>query len=206
MVARIRQHAADVDRSERLRLLQRQRRLRQARQLLIVACVAAAIVQVSRGNQSPETKLPAAVPTATAQREAADDWRTVLHSLDECRQELFRSRLRNLLSRCDAPGSAAWRSDDRALQRAIAQDVLIESLPLRLIAVEPLARRWSDANEYVQLLVRDRLDANAITVAAQQLQLPARAEAEWLVTLRRSRPAGDWRYFEIKRRPVGQAS
>lgn len=195
-----------MERADRLRLLQRRRRLRTARKFVIVACVAAAVVQVARSNQIPQVRLPAAAPTVTTRSDTGDEWRNVLAALDDCRQELFRSRIKSRIDDCDAPGSAAWRSDSRALERAIAQDVQIESLPLVLIAAQPLARRWSDANEYVQLLVRDRLAQNSVRIAGQELQIAARSDAEWLVTLRRSRPAGQWRYFEVRPKPAGKAS
>lgn len=195
-----------VDRVERLQILQRQRRLRTARKLLIVACVAAATVQVFRGHRAAEPQYPPATSAVATSTAFADEWSQQLRELDECRQSLFRSRIKAMLDNCDVPGSAAWRSDSRALERAVAQDVQIASLPLELISAQPLARRWSEANEYVQLLVRDRLDANTINVAGLETRIPGRPAAEWLVTLRRSRPMGEWRYFEVKPKPVPSES
>lgn len=150
--------------------------------------------------QQPAAPRPPVETTADVQ------WLSVLRDLDGCRQELFRSQVRDLLSKCDVPGSAAWRADSRALDRLISQQVRIAAVPLELISAEVQARRWSEQNEYVQLLVRDRLAENEVSIADAQLKIAARDVAEWSVTLRRGKSAAEWRYFEIKRRPMPSAS
>ena len=135
-------------------------------------------------------RLPAAAP-------ASGDWTAVLHDLDLARAAAFANADPTVLSRVDAPGSPALRTDQDAVRALVAAGVQARGFAVTTSAVEVDSVTATDA----VLLVVDRrsgydlVDSRGAVVAAQ----PARGDARWRVHL--ARVAGGWLVADVGRPP-----
>lgn len=155
-----------------------------------------AAVSVWRGAepQPPRPRVSHSVP-----QQASGEWYSVLSRLDSCRNRLLSGRDSRALADCYASGSPAESADRSALAQLIARQVEFGRLPLSVLAIAFVDRRWSSAGEFVRLRVRDRLGDNQVSVAGKERRLPSRPPTEWEVTLWRGEAAAEWRWYEVRR-------
>ena len=192
-----------MDQLERARRVERRRRLRLARNAAVGVALALAAVSIWLGRELP-TGAPTADPSLPAASTAANatlelkEWRVELARLDACRNRLLSGRDGRALDGCYAPDSPAAAADRAALAELVTREVEFTRLPLRILNVEVMDKRWSAAGEFVRLLVEDELDANQVRVDGESISLPSRPRAEWEVTLWRQDRESQWQWYEVR--------
>ena len=177
----------------RFERIRRRRRLAVARNAILSAVLVAAAWAVwPQQGQAPP---PGA--RATRVTPAADPWQPVISRLDECRLRLLAGRDRLAVEDCYAPDSPARTADTAALEALLSRGVEFSALPIEVVSVALIDRRWSDGGEFVRLAVVDRLAENSVRVDGRGVTLPGRGESRWEVTLWRAAATGAWTWYEV---------
>lgn len=165
--------------------------------ILMLAALAAGIYLWSREAfiAAPTT---VTLPSRSSSVEADIDWYGVLTDIDQLRNQALQNRDAGLLALAVDKSGPAFTAESEVVSQLIADDLRISGLKYVVLAVQERFRRWTGAQEFVELAVRDRRDAYEQTSAdGRSTTVPARPEREWNVTLMRSGPHSDWRLWQV---------
>jgi hypothetical protein len=170
---------------------------------LVTAAVAGGMVWATNSSRAQAGE-PA--PTGSAQAAALPagpaaepDWTATLAALDKQRDEAFADPDADALAAVYSADSPALATDRATLAVLVAAGEHAQGLALELVSVALSAR----ASGQVSVLVTDVLPAyDVVGPAGSVTRVAGRGARRWLVVLRSTTAAGDWRIDSITSRPM----